>query len=201
MKKLILILFVSVAMIANGQNFKLASGSLAALKDQTEVNVELNFDNVLMMKENITEAQYLENRKNDLLANPKRGEAGWKKWSGEWEKYKKEEYIQYFLKGLNKSYKKIKFDTGNAAKYTIVFDTKWVFPGWHAGMIGMSAEINGSVKLVETNNPSNVLAEVQLEKFDKFVKNKEFVMEYGRIAAAYEAAGKYFVKEMKKSFR
>lgn len=194
-------LFVSIAMIANGQNFKLASGSLAALKDQTEVNVELNFDNVLMMKENITEAQYLENRKNDLLANPKRGEAGWKKWSGEWEKYKKEEYIQYFLKGLNKSYKKIKFDTGNSAKYTIILDTKWVFPGWHAGLVGMTAEISGTIKLVETNNPSNVLAVIELEKFDKFVKNKEIVMEYGRIAAAYESAGKYVVKEMKKSFR
>lgn len=201
MKKLLLMLFVSIAMIANGQNFKLASGSLAALKDQTEVNVELNFDNVLMMKENITEAQYLENRKNDLLANPKRGEAGWKKWSGEWEKYKKEEYIQYFLKGLNKSYKKIKFDTGNSAKYTIVFDTKWVFPGWHAGLVAMTAEMSGTIKLVETSNPSNVLAVIELEKFDKFVKNKEIVMEYGRIAAAYESAAKYVVKEMKKSFR
>jgi hypothetical protein len=154
-----------------------------------------------MMKENITEAQYLENRKTDLLANPKRGEAGWQKWSGEWEKYKNEEYIQYFLKGLNKSYKKIKFDKGSSAKYTLVLDTKWVYPGWYGGMMGMSAEIDGNIKLVETNNPSNVLAEVELNKFDKFVKNKEFVMEYGRIAAAYESAGKFFVKEMKKSFK
>ncbi len=201
MKKLLLVLFVSITMIANGQNFKLASGSLAALKDQTEVNVELNFDNVLMMKENITEAQYLENRKQELLSNPKRGEAGWQKWSGEWEKYKKEEYIQYFLKGLNKSYKKIKFDTGSSAKYTIVLDTKWVFPGWHAGLVAMTAEISGTIKVVEAGNPSNVIAVIELEKFDKFVKNKEIVMEYGRIAAAYESAGKYFVKEMKKSFR
>lgn len=177
------------------------SGDFKTLKDQTEVNVELKFDNVLMMKENFTEAQYLENRKRDLLANPKRGEAGWQKWNGEWQRFKNEEYINYFVKGLNRSYKNITFKKESQAKYTLLLETDWVFPGWHGGMVVMTAEISGKIKLIETNNPSVVLAEVELNKFDKYVNNKEFVMEYGRVAGAYESIGKYLGREIKEAMK
>lgn len=202
MKKLLLLLFMAVATTTFAQEkFNVVSGNFLALKDQTEVNVELKFENVLFMKENITEAQYLENRKKQVLENPKRGEEAWKKWIEEWEKYKNENYADYLIKGLNKSYKNISFKKNNSAKYTLLLETKWVFPGWHAGLTAMSAEITGKIKLVETGNPSVVLAEVELNKFDKFVNNKEFVMEYGRIAAGYESAGRYVGREIKKALR
>jgi hypothetical protein len=201
MKKLFLMLFVSVSMVINAQKMTVTSGNLNVLKDQTEVNVELRFDNVSMMKENFTEAQYLENRKKDLLANPKRGEAGWQKWNGEWQRYKNEEYINYFAKGLNKSYKKIAFKKESSAKYTLLLETNWVFPGWHGGMVVMTAEISGKIKLVETDNPSVILAEVDLNKFDRYVNNKEFVMEYGRVAGAYESIGRYLGREIKKALK
>lgn len=194
-------LFVSVSMVINAQKMTVTSGNLNVLKDQTEVNVELRFDNVSMMKENFTEAQYLENRKKDLLANPKRGEAGWQKWNGEWQRYKNEEYINYFAKGLNKSYKKIAFKKESSAKYTLLLETNWVFPGWHGGMVVMTAEISGKIKLVETDNPSVILAEVDLNKFDRYVNNKEFVMEYGRVAGAYESIGRYLGREIKKALK
>lgn len=202
MKKLLLLLFMAVATTTFAQEkFNVVSGNFLALKDQTEVNVELKFENVLFMKENITEAQYLENRKKQVLENPKRGEEAWKKWIEEWEKYKNENYADYLIKGLNKSYKNISFKKNSSAKYTLLLETKWVFPGWHAGITAMSAEITGKIKLVETGNPSVVLAEVELNKFDKFVNNKEFVMEYGRIAAGYESAGRYVGREIKKALR
>ncbi|SHG78144.1 hypothetical protein [Chryseobacterium sp. OV279] len=202
MKKLLLLLFMAVATTTFAQEkFNVVSGNFLALKDQTEVNVELKFENVLFMKENITEAQYLENRKKQVLENPKRGEEAWKKWIEEWEKYKNENYADYLIKGLNKSYKNISFKKNSSAKYTLLLETKWIFPGWHAGLTAMSAEITGKIKLVETGNPSVVLAEVELNKFDKFVNNKEFVMEYGRIAAGYESAGRYVGREIKKALR
>lgn len=198
MKKLFLLFSLIIALALNAQRIVIKSGSFSVLKDQTEVNVEFKFDNVLMMKENVTEEQYLENRKKDVLANPKRGEAGWQKWNGEWQRYKNEEYINYFTKGLNKSYKNISFKKDSpSSKYTLLLETNWVFPGWHGGMIVMTAEITGKIKLIETNNPSNVLAESEFNKFDKFVNNKEIVMEYGRIAGAYESLGKYLGKEIK----
>lgn len=201
MKKLLLLLFFAMFTTVFGQDkMKITAGSLIALKDQTEVNVEVKFENVLFMKENITEAQYLENRKKQVLENPKRGEEAWTKWIGQWEIYKRE-YVDYFAKGLNKTYKNISFKKDPSAKYTLLVETTWVFPGWHAGLTAMTAEITGKIKLIETNNPSKVLVEVELNKFDKFVKNDEFVMEYGRIAAAYESAGRYLGREIKKSLK
>ncbi|MGL6127156.1 hypothetical protein [Chryseobacterium artocarpi] len=201
MKKLLLLLFFAMFTTVFGQDkMKITAGSLIALKDQTEVNVEVKFENVLFMKENITEAQYLENRKKQVLENPKRGEEAWTKWIGQWEIYKRE-YVDYFAKGLNKTYKNISFKKDPSAKCTLLVETTWVFPGWHAGLTAMTAEITGKIKLIETNNPSKVLVEVELNKFDKFVKNDEFVMEYGRIAAAYESAGRYLGREIKKSLK
>ena len=202
MKKLFLLVFIVIMTTAFGQEkMKIVAGSLGVLKDQAEVNVEVKFENVLFMKENITEAQYLENRKKQVLDNPKRGVEAWKKWIEEWEKYKNGYYADYFAKGLNKTYKTISFKKDTSAKYTLMIETNWIFPGWHAGLTAMTAEITGKIKLVETNNPSAVLAEIELKKFDKFVQNEEFVMEYGRIAAAYESTGRYLGREIKKSLK
>jgi hypothetical protein len=189
-----------MTMAFSQEKMKIVAGNLNVLKDQTEVNVEVEFENVLFMKENITEAQYLENRKKQVLDNPKRGQTAWNEWIGEWGKYKNE-YADYFAKGLNKTYKNISFKKDPSAKYTLLVETNWIFPGWHAGLTAMTAEITGKIKLIETNNPSTVLAEVELKKFDKFVQNEEFVMEYGRIAAAYESVGRYLGKEIKKSLK
>lgn len=190
-----------MAMAFGQEKMELISGNFQPLKDQKELNVELRFDNVLFMKENFTEAQYLENRKEDVLANPKRGMQGWKQWIGEWERYKKEEYINYFIKGLGKYYKNVAFKKDGSAQYTLIVDTKWLLPGWNGGLIVMEAQISGTIKLVEASNPSVVLAEVALNKFDKFIQSKNEVMEYGRIATVYESTGRYLGKEIGKSIK
>lgn len=202
MRKLLLLFFMMMITAVFGQEkMKLVSGDFGVLKDQSVVNVELKFENVLFMKENITEAQYLENRKKQVLDNPKRGEAAWKEWSEEWEKYKKEDYIDRLLKGLNASSKQISFKKETPAKYTLILNTKWVFPGWHAGLIAMPTAMSGDIQLVETENPSVVLATVELNKYDRFSGMDVTVMEYGRIAAAYEVTGKKLGKEIKAALK
>lgn len=202
MKKILLLtLLVLMTMVFGQEKMELVSGNFQALKDQKELNIELKFDHVLFMKENFTEAQYLENRKEDVLANPKRGKEGWKQWIGEWERYKKEEYINHFIKGLGKYYKEVVFKKDGSAQYTLILDTKWLLPGWHAGLVVMEAQLSGTIKLVEASNPSVVLAEVALNKFDKFIQSKDEVMEYGRIATVYESTGRYLGKEIRKSVK
>lgn len=202
MRKLLLLAFmVMVTTVFGQEKMKLVSGDFGVLKDQTDVNVEVKFENVLFMKENITEAQYLENRKKQVLDNPKRGEAAWNEWIGEWEKYKKEEYITRFMKGLNVSSKNILFRNDKPAKYTLILNTKWIFPGWHAGLVAMSTEISGNIQLVETDNPSVVLATVELNKYDRFVNTDVAVMEYGRIAAAYESMGRVLSRQIKRNLK
>jgi len=69
MKKLLLILFVGITTTVFAQNqLNFEFGTFDFLKDQTEVNVQLKFENVLFQADNFTEAQYLERRKTEILA-------------------------------------------------------------------------------------------------------------------------------------
>ena len=199
MKKLFLILFVSITTITSAQKMGVVSGNFNFLKDQKEVNVELKFDNVLLMKEKITESQYLENRKEDVLANPKRGEEGWKKWSGEWERYKSSVYLEDFLKALNNS-KKIEFKRDAQAKYTLIVDTKWVFPGWHGGFVIQPAIMSATMRFVETANPTMTLLEISANEVTGKVPTgmSSDVMEYERISSAYEKIGRLLLKQINK---
>lgn len=202
MRKLLLLVFMIMMTTVFGQEkMKLVSGDFGVLKDQTDVNVEVRFENVLFMKENITEAQYLENRKKQVMDNPKRGETAWNEWIGEWEKYKKENYVDRFLKGLNASGKKEIFKKDDSAKYTLILNTKWIFPGWHAGLVAMPTQMSGNIQLVETKNPSVILATVQLNKYDRFSGMDVTVMEYGRLAAAYESIGKVLSRQIKRNLK
>ncbi|MEJ5103542.1 hypothetical protein [Chryseobacterium sp. MYb328] len=202
MRKLLLLVFMVMMTTVFGQEkMKLVSGDFEVLRDQADVNVEVKFEDVLFMKENITEAQYLENRKKQVMDNPKRGESAWNEWIGEWEKYKKENYVERLLKGLNASGKKEIFKKDSSAKYTLILNTKWVFPGWHAGLIAMPTEMSGNIQLVETNNPSVVLATVELNKYDRFSGMDVTIMEYGRLAAAYESIGKVLSRQIKRNLK
>lgn len=69
MKKLLFLLLVTITTTAFAQNqINVESGNLDFLKDQTEVNVQLKFDNAVYQEKNFTEAQYIENRKTDITA-------------------------------------------------------------------------------------------------------------------------------------
>lgn len=202
MKKLLLLVLLMFTTFAFAQKMKIVSGNFDFLKNESEVNVELKFDNVLLMKENITEAQYLENRKKDVLANPKRGKEGWEKWSGEWERYKSTVYLEDFLKELNNS-KKIEFKNGAQLKYTLFVDAKWIFPGWHGGFVIQPAVISATIRFAETANPTITLLEISVNEVAGKVPTgmSSDVMEYERISSAYEKIGRLLLREINKGIK
>lgn len=196
MRKLLLLLFMVMGVVAFAQDqINIESGNFDFLKDQTEVNVQVKFENVAFQVENYTEAQYLEKRKAETVA--KKGEEAWGKWIGEWDKFKSTEYLEYFLKGINRKSKKIAFKKDTHAKYTLIVDAKWIYAGWHGGLIGQEAKLTSDLTFVETDNPSNVVMKLKGDKVLGKPQNKDFVMEYGRIAGAYEQTGKYLGKKIK----
>ncbi|PQA93533.1 hypothetical protein B0A69_11050 [Chryseobacterium shigense] len=201
MKKLFLLLFIAVAIPSFAQNqINFESGNFDFLKDQTEVNVQLKFDNAVYQEKNFTEAQYLENREKDITA--KKNEAVWKNWIFQWEKFKKSEYAEYFFKGINSKSKKITFKNDVKAKYTLIIDAKWIYAGWYGGMIGsQEAKLTSDLTFVETDNPSNVVMRLKADKIQGKKMNKDFSWEYGRIAAAYEITGKKLGAEIKKTVK
>lgn len=136
------------------------------------------------------------------ILQPKKNEAVWNNWIYQWGKFKKSEYLDYFLKGINGKSKKIVFKSDAKTKYTLIIDAKWIYAGWYGGMIGsQEAKLTADIKFVETDNPSNVMMKLKADKIGGKQMNKEFAWEYGRIAAAYEVTGKKLGKEIKAALK
>lgn len=199
-------LSVGFAAVAYSQKIKLVSGDFAALKDQTEVNVELLFDDkVLIQAENLSEAQYLENRKKDVLNNPKKTNEDWTKWINEWNDFKETKYLAKFLKGINHKSKNIVFKNNIRSKYTLKVKTIWVYAGWSGGFVMQPAKLTSEITMVETDHPQNVVFKVDSPMIEGVGisenPNSEYIMEYGRISVAYEKTGRLLWKAMAKEIK
>jgi len=109
--------------------------------------------------------------------------------------------LDYFLKGVNGWSKKIAFKKNVNTKYTLIIDTKWVYAGWHAGLVAQEGKLTADLIFVETDNPSKVLMKLQAAQILGKQSNKHFTMEYGRIAAAYEVTGKQLGKALRKEIK
>lgn len=196
MKNYLLTIFMMIGFLSFGQKLEIESGNTDFLKDQKEVNVELKFDDVKFFDENKSETEYLEKREKDVLENPKRGAEYWKTWIAAWNENKNVTYLDKFIKGTTKS-KKIKFAKNTSAKYTLIINTTWIYPGYHAGIVMEPAKLSTVLTFVETANPSTVLLTMKTDKVRGLSGKNDFVMEYGRIASAYESTGKLLGKELK----
>ncbi|MCI3937337.1 hypothetical protein MQX03_09000 [Chryseobacterium aahli] len=198
MKKLFLVLILAFSTAVFAQNqMNVVQGNFDFLREQADVNVEIKFENAVFQVENFTEEKYLEKRKTETLA--KKSELAWQKWIADWERFKSTEYNAYFLKGINSKSKKINFKNDGNSKYTLIIDSKWIYAGWHGGLIGQEAKLTSDLIFVETENPSKVVMRLKGDQILGKPQNKDFVMEYGRIAGAYEATGKELGKMIKKA--
>ncbi|MCA4782916.1 hypothetical protein IF125_11730 [Empedobacter stercoris] len=196
MKNYLLTIFLMLSILSFGQKFQILSGNTNFLSDQKEINVELVFDNVKFYNENKTETEYLEKREKDVLDNPKRGESYWKEWLADWNENKNSTYLDKFIKGTTKS-KKINFVKNSSAKYTLIINSEWIYPGYHAGIAIEPAKLSTTLHFIETANPSHILLSIKTDKIKGTSGKNDFVMEYGRIASAYESTGKLLSKELK----
>lgn len=173
------------------------SGNLSFLKGQTEVNVERNYGSPLFQADNFTETEYIERRHKETVA--KKGEEAWKKWIDIWEQHVEIIWTEKFIEGLNKS-KKIKFAQNLETKYTLIIQPKWMYAGW-SGFVTQPGKLTAEITIVETANPSKILAKFIGDKIEGIGSKVDYNMEYGRIAAAYEKTGKEFGKELKKALK
>ncbi|MCW3160975.1 hypothetical protein [Chryseobacterium oryctis] len=202
MKKLLLLFCMAITTTIFAQNqINLVQGNFDFLKDQTEVNVQLKFDNAVYQEKNLTEEQYLEGRKTDIIT--RKGEKVWDNWAFQWGNFKTSEYLEYFFKGINPKLKKIiAFRNDVKAKYTLIIDAKWIYAGWYGGMIGsQEAKLTADLLFVETDSPDKVIMKLSADKILGRKENKVFNWEYGRIAAAYEITGRKLGVEIKKAVK
>lgn len=196
MKNYLLTICLLLSILSFGQKIQVLSGNTDFLKDQKDINIELVFDNVKFYDENKTEAEYLEKREKDVLNNPKRGEKYWKEWLADWNENRETTFLDKFIKGTTKS-KKYNFVKNPDAKYTLIINSEWIYPGYHAGIAIEPAKLSTTLNFVETANPSTILLSIKSDKVKGTSGKNDFVMEYGRIASAFESTGKLLAKELK----
>lgn len=203
MKKSLLAAVFFITAFASAQKMELKSGDLAVLKNEKEVNVEFNFSNVKLMKENKSEAEYVADRQAELNGKAKgNGDIWKKKWEAAPEGIWKPKFLELINTVLTKEDKNVTFQEGlSSAKYTLIVDIDWIFPGWDVYMMKQPAKVTTTLKVVESANKSKVLAEVTSENAPGDQWGNNFSNE-SRIGEGFAKTGKSFAKLLlKKAYK
>jgi len=161
MKKIVTLVLAIICTSAYAQKIKVEQGGFDFLAGQKEVNVEFDYSNMKLMKENFTNDEYVTKRSGDLEAKA-RGKG--KTWEKAWNSSRELIWNPKFLELMNK-YLGEKEDMYFAedladAKYTLIVETVWLYPGWDAGIMKQHAKVTTNLKFVETANTDNILLEV-----------------------------------------
>ncbi len=159
MKKLLLLGLVSVSTFVMSQKMKVVSGNFDFLKGEKELNLQMDYSQMKFYKENMDESDYIAKQEKDIQKANKNPEE-FTKWKKDWEYSKNTQFVDKFLASMNKN-TDIKTSVNNKkAKYTLVAQTVWIYPGWFAGVMNQPSKVSMILKFVETSNPSNVLLEI-----------------------------------------
>ncbi|MFC2505282.1 MAG: hypothetical protein ACFNVP_03935 [Capnocytophaga ochracea] len=161
-KNLLAVLFLCVTLAVTAQDFQEERGNLSFLKDQKVVNVEFKYDHLRLMKDNVTEKEYVDERR-EFLNNRNKGEGdNWlKKWEGARETFWEPKFLDLMRRTVTES-KGIAFQKDTPqAPYTLIVDAQWIYPGWDAWVMKQKAKVTTVLSFVETNNKENVLYQIR----------------------------------------
>lgn len=175
----------------NAQRIKKIEGNPSQLKGQTKINVVFTYDNMSVGKFD-KEADYIENKRDEY--NKKESGKG-DKWVDSWKGDRKRRFEPNFIDLFMKH---TPFALGNFpdAQYTMIINTTRTEPGYNIYISKKNAEIDLTVKIVETSS-QKVIAEYVVTRapgrtFGGFDYDTGL-----RIEEAYATAGKHFGKELK----
>ena len=202
MKNLVTILFaVLLTSTLTAQKMKVEQGGFDFIKDQKKINVEFFYENLTLLKKNLTNDEYVKEHSAELEEkSPGKG----KTWEKSWVAARELIYAPKFLELMNRYLYKdhgIKFgEELTDAKYTLVVESVWVVPGWDAGVMKQPAKVTTQLKFVETANRDNVVLEVSSKNAPGDQWGSSFDNE-DRIGEGYAKTGKSFAKMIdKKAF-
>lgn len=199
MKKLVLsVLFVSSIMTA--QRMEVVKGNFDFLKGQKEINVEFDYSELTLMKENKSEAAYVEDRTKELNEKNKNvGDIWAKKWKASKELSWNPKFLELVNVVLSKKDVDVSFQEGlTAAPYTLIVKSIWIYPGWDVMMMKQPAKVTTLLRFVETGNPSNVLVEITSQEAPGDQWGSNFSNE-ARIGEGYAKTGKSLAQRLLKS--
>lgn len=203
MKKLISLgLILGCVCVGYAQKMKIVKGDFDFIKNEKSINVEFDYSNTKYFKKNLTNDEYVKERYADL---EEKGKGKGKAWQKKWEASPDLIYETKFLELMNRDLyteKGISFEEDlTDAKYTLILETVWVYPGWNAAVMRQPAKLTTLITFVETANRDNVLVEITSKdapgnRFGGTFSNED------RIGEGYAKTGKTLSKLiMKKAFK
>lgn len=186
------LLVAALAAPASAQKLKVTEGSLSALKGQTEINTEFTYDGLKVGKFD-NEADYIQKKTTEY--NSKEAGRG-DTWAKAWKEDREARYEPKFAELFNE-HGGIRSVHNKSAKYTLIFKTTFIEPGFNVGVWRKNASMDGEVWIVETASPDKAVAKVSVEKAQGRVFGGYDFDTGVRIAEAYADAGKALGKFIK----
>ncbi|MFT4094705.1 MAG: hypothetical protein QM640_13830 [Niabella sp.] len=187
----ILLLFCSLVFsaVTYGQKIKLISGNADVLKNETTINIEFTYDHLSVGKFK-NEADYIAKKREEY--NKKEAGKG-DKWAESWVSDRSRAYEPQFIEQFTE---KTKLKADKNAKYTLIFHTTFIEPGFNVGAWRKNAYIDAEVTIVETTNRDATVAVIDI---DNAPGRDAMGFDYDtswRISEAYAKAGKSLAKFM-----
>jgi hypothetical protein len=193
MKKLFLPLLLALACSAYGQRgIKMISGSIDELKGETTLNFEFVYEQVRIGKF-ADEKDYIDKKKDEYnKKEPGRGD----KWEQDWKSDRPNKLEPKFIEGYGEFGVTAKADS----KYTLIFNTTFIEPGYNVYVSRKNASLNGIATLVLTSDKSKEIAKITA---DNIINYGNAVWGYdfdtgARLEGVYKSAGSSIAKFISK---
>ena len=181
------VLLTTLCIPAIAQKIKLTDGDLAALKDQQQINVEFTYDHLSVGKD--SEDDYI--RKKTTEYNNKEAGKG-DSWAKAWKEDRPTRYEARFDSLFNDN-GDLKAGSFANAKYTMIFHTTFIEPGFNVGVARKNSYIDAEVSIVETANRDKVVAKISVDNAPGRMMGFDFDTGM-RITESYAVAGKKLAK-------
>ena len=185
---LIMVLFCSPD--SQAQRIKTTSGDENILKGETTINIEFVYDGLSVGKYD-KEADYIKAKTDEYnKKEPGRGDSWAKSWVSDRESRFEPRFINEFQDATGMTVKK-------DAKFTLVFKTTSIEPGYNIVISRKNAEIDAVAWIIETGKPDKKLAEFTINNAPGRIYGGYDYDTGTRIQEAYAVSGKRLGKYLK----
>ena len=192
MKHAFIPLLLCLTLTGFAQKLKLIQGDLGVLKGQTSIKTEFQYE--MSVGKFAKEEDYIADKKKDLNGKePGRGDTWEQSWKDDRQERFEPQFRELFSKHSDIS------TVGEDAQYTLIFKTTKTEPGFNVGVASRPAFIDAEATLVETANPTKIIAKISVTKaLGRDVMGFDY--ETGaRLQEAYAKAGKELGAFIKKN--
>lgn len=184
---------VAFSLCGFAQHIKLIEGDLSPLKGQTSINTEFTYDNMSVGKFK-TEAEYVSKKKDEYnKKEPGKGD----KWAQDWVADRTGNFDRKFNELFEKHSNIRVTGSKHDAKYTLIYKTTFIEPGYNIYITRKNAETDAEVWIVEAANPSKVVAKIDVKNAKGRTFGGNDYASGERIGECYADAGKYLGKFIK----